>query len=67
MDKEVKRCIEELELAHKCVIILSHDSGKCLMKVFFDNGSVSEDVILGTRDDNKYRILINMRKYFRQG
>lgn len=66
MDKEVRLCKEELEATNKCVILLFFDTNTT-MTVFMDNGEIFKDIFLGTSDDNKYRVMINMRKFFRQG
>lgn len=66
MDKEVKLCKEELELAHKCVILLFFGE-QTKMAVFFDDGRAVKDIVLSSREDSKYAMMINMRKFFKQG
>lgn len=66
MDKEVKNLIEELQETHKCVILLSLKDN-ITMTVFFDNGKVCGDINVGRIEDNKYKIMVNMRRFFKQG
>lgn len=37
------------------------------MAVFFDDGRVFKDIVLSNHEDSKYAMMINMRKFFKQG
>lgn len=66
MDKEVRRTVEELQITHKCLIILTF-AKETKMKVFYDDGRISDEVVIGNSTDYKETILINMRRFFKQG
>lgn len=66
MDKEVKNLIEELQEKHRCAILLFHQND-ITMTVFFDNGNICKDIKVGNIEDNKCKIMVNIRRFFKQG
>ena len=67
LDKEVEKRIRFFQTKYNCVIVLSDNNGETVMDVLYlGTGESDTDIKLGETNDNMYKILVSIGKYFIQ-